>query len=118
MKKCTHVLVALAMTLLTGCSGEKAEIICNVFELVTKVEDSTLVLSINTDLPDNALVVATLSRSYWEEGNSAEYSADYFSEKSTIGDWRAERRIAIEGETWKSALRAKQDEMVQTWAWL
>ena len=139
MKKYTYVLVALAMTLLMGCSGEKTEdkekaphdakqqveakkpaetpiatetqIVCDKFELVTKVTGSTLDLSVDTDLPDNAVVMVNVSRSYLEKGNSATYSADYFSEKSTIGKWKSEHSISIASEDWKTALRAKQEEM-------
>ena len=139
MKKYTLVLVTFAMTLLMGCSGEKAEdtekalegakvkveakgpaevpsvtetqIVCDEFELVTKVTGSTLDLSIDTDLPDNTVVMVSVSRSYWEKDNSAAYSVDYFSEKSIIGKWKSKHRIPIASEKWKSALRAKQEEM-------
>jgi len=139
MKKYTYVLVALAMTLLMGCSGEKTEdkekapdgakpqveakkpaetpiatetqILCDKFELITKVTGSTLDLSVDTDLPDNAVVMVGVSRSYLEKGNSVTYSVDYFSEKSTIGKWKSEHNISIASEDWKTALRAKQEEM-------
>lgn len=135
MKKYAYVLVALAMTLLMGCSGEKTEdkegakpqveankpaetpiatetqIMCNKFELVTKVKGSTLDLSVDTDLPDNTVVMVSVSRSYWEKGNSAAYSVDYFSEKSIIEKWKSKHKIPIASEKWKSALRAKQEEM-------
>ena len=139
MKKYTYVLVALAMTLLMGCSGEKTEdkekapddakpqvaarksaktpiatetqIVCDKFELVTKVTGSTFDLSVDTDLPDNTVVMVSVSRSYLEKGNSATYSVDYFSEKSAIGKWKSEHSVSIAGEEWKTALRAKQEEM-------
>lgn len=139
MKKYTSVLVALAMTLLMGCSGKKTEdkekdserdkpllqakkppekpiatetkILCDKFELVTKVMGSTLDLSVDSDLPDNAVVMVGVSRSYLKKGNSATYSVDYFSEESIIGKWKSKHTISIAGEEWKTALRAKQEEM-------
>lgn len=139
MKKYTYVLVALLMALLMSCSGEKTQdkqkvrddakpqvearkpaetpiatetqIVCDKFELVIKVKGSTLDLSIDTDLPDNAVVMVGVSRSYLEKGNSATYSVDYFSEKSTIEKWKSEHNISIASEDWKTALRAKQEEM-------
>ena len=121
------------MTLLVGCSGERAEdtakaqveakesvevpsaaetqIVCDEFSLVTKVTGSTLDLSVDTDLPDNTVVMVSVSRSYLEKGNSAEYSVDYFSEKGTIGKWKSKHRISIASNKWKSALRAKQEKM-------
>lgn len=139
MKKHTYALVALAMTLLIGCSGEETDhkqkapngakprveakkpaeapiatetqIVCDKFELVTKVTGSTLDFSIDTDLPDNAVVMVSVSRSYLEKGNPAAYSVDFFSEKSTIGKWKSKHSISIASEKWKTALRAKQEEM-------
>ena len=139
MKKYTYVLVALAMTLFMGCSGKKTEdkekaseratplleakkppekpiateiqIICDKFELVTKVTGSTLNLSVDTDLPDNTVVMVSVSRFYWEKGNSATYSLDYFSEKSAIGKWKSEHSISIASEEWKTALRSKQEKL-------
>ena len=88
-----------------------AQVVCNEFKLVTKVTDSTLELSVNTDLPDNAVVMVSVSRSYLEKGNSDRYSLDYFSEKSTIGKWKLEHRISIASENWENALRTKQEKM-------
>lgn len=139
MKRYTYLLVILLIILLMGCVGEKTEniqkfpdsaetqveaniptetsietetqIVCDKFELVTKVTDSTLDLSVDTDLPDNAVVMVSVSRSYLQMGNPDTYSVDYFSEKSTIGKWRSEHGISIDNEKWKEALRTKQEKM-------
>jgi hypothetical protein len=92
-------------------SGAKTQIVCDKFELVTKVTGSTLALSVDTDLPDNTDVTVRVSRSYLEKDNSATYSVDYFWENSTIGKWKSEHSISIDGEDWKTALRAKHEEM-------
>ncbi len=89
----------------------ETQIVCDKFELVTKVTGSTLDFSIDTDLPDNAVVMVSVSRSYLEKGNPATYSVDYFSEKSTIGKWKSKHSISIASEEWKTALRAKQEDM-------
>ncbi|MBN1361704.1 MAG: hypothetical protein JW993_13995 [Sedimentisphaerales bacterium] len=137
MKKRAYVLVVLAMTLVMSCSRERPEseekaqegakpqmearkptetavatgtqIVCDKFELVTKVTDSTLDLSVDTDLPDNAVVMVSVSRSYLKTGDSAAYSENYFSERGTIGKWKSEHRISIADEAWKTALSARQE---------
>lgn len=138
MKKYTYALAIWAMTLLIGCSGEEpnkqqspnsdtpqveakklaevsstneTKIVCDKFKLVTKFTGSTLDFSIDTDLPDNTVVIVTVSRSYLEKGNSDTYSVDYFSETSTIGKWKSNQSISIASEKWKMALKAKQEEM-------
>jgi len=122
------LVLALVITMfLVGCSGKKTEdkkeasvvtpivtetpIVCDKFVLVTKVTGSTLDLSIDTDLPDNTVVMVSVSRSYWEPDNVGEYSIDYFSEKSTIEKWKSEHSISIASEVWNTALRALQDKM-------
>jgi len=85
------------------------QIFCDKLELVTKVTGSTIDLSVDTDLPDNTVVMVSVSRSYLQKGNSATYSENYFSERSTIGKWKSEHRISIADEVWKTALRARQE---------
>ena len=88
-----------------------AQVVCNKFKLVTKVKGSTLDLSVDTDLPDNTVVMVSVSRSYLEKGNPDTYSEDYFSEKSTVGKWKSRHRIFVDSEEWKSSLRTKQEKM-------
>ncbi len=88
-----------------------AQVVCNKFRLLTSVEGSTLVLSVDTDLPDSTVVMVSVSRSYLEKGNPAKYSVDYFSEESTVGKWKSKHRISIASEKWKTALRTKQERM-------
>jgi hypothetical protein len=88
-----------------------AQVVCNKFKLVTKVKGSTLDLSVDTDLPDNTVVMVSVSRSYLEKGNPDTYSVDYLSEKSTVGKWKSRHTIFVDSEEWKSLLRAKQEKM-------
>lgn len=93
-----------------ACTAD-AQVICNKFKLVTKVKGSTLDLSVDTDLPDNTVIMVSVSRSYLEKGNPDMYSEDYFSEKSTVGKWKSRHRILVDSEEWKSSLRTKQEKM-------
>jgi hypothetical protein len=52
-----------------------------------------------------------VSRSYWEVGVESEYSADYFSARSTVGQWRTPHQIDVSDDVWIRALRTKQAEM-------
>lgn len=88
-----------------------AEIICDKFNVVVVIHESSLDFSLDTDLPNNTVLTVTVSRSYFEKGNSAEYSVDYFNEKSIVGRWRATKRISLDNERWMSSLRKKQKDM-------
>ena len=103
------LLIILAVAFITNAAD--AQIVCNKFELVTKVTGSTLDLALDTDLPDNTVVMVSVSRSYLEKGNTATYSVDYFSEKSTVEIWKLLHIVSIDSENWKSALREKQEKM-------
>ena len=139
MKKYIHVPVVLALIFLIDCSGEKAEdteqppdgidlqvesknitevpsatepqIVCDRFELVCKVAGSTFDISIDTDLPDNTVIMVSVSRSYLEKGNASTYSLDYFSDKSTVGEWKSKQGILIDNKEWETTLGDKQEEM-------
>lgn len=125
----------LGVTLLLGCSTERTEepqqvlggvatehvatppnaneteAVCNQFSIITETTDSTLLLSLDTDLPDDTIVMVSVSRSYWETGSSVEYGVDYFEEKSTVGQWRSAQEISIADEEWNSVLADKQRKM-------
>ncbi len=105
-----HVLL-LILTATFFASTADAQVICNKFKLITKATGSKLDLSVNTDLPDNTVVMVSVSRSYLEKGNPVMYSVDYFSEKSTVGKWISEHQISVDSNKWKAALRAKQEKM-------
>lgn len=101
----------LILTVAFIASTADAQVVCNKFKLVTKVKGSTLDLSVDTDLPDNTVVMVSVSRSYLEKGNPDMYSVEYLSEKSTIGKWKSRHTIFVDSEEWKSSLRTKQQKM-------
>jgi len=136
MKIPTCILALLIATFLMYCTSEKTDskkevsekiesqpvemssetetqIVCDIFELITNVTGSTLSLSVETDLPDYAVVMVGVSRTYKEKGSPDKYSVDYFSEKSTIGEWRAAHNISIDSDRWKKALKDKQRNLAQ-----
>lgn len=103
------LLLILTVTFITNTAD--AQVVCNKFKLVSKVTGSKLDVSVDTDLPDNTVVMVSVSRSYLEKGNTDRYSVDYFSEKSNVGKWKSKHRISVDSEKWKSALREKQEKM-------
>ncbi len=109
---------------LTGCSRESAEPVidagpamradavnCDTFELVTNIQGSMLELSLNTDLPDDTVIAVTVDRSYWKQGDSEEQSRRYFSQESTVGEWRNSHEIDIDAAGWNRDLKDFQTKM-------
>lgn len=81
------------------------------FRVKSSLNGNSLNLSIASDLPDNIKVSLSVSRSYWQKDNPSEYSLDYLSEQSTIGQWRSNRTISLDNEMWKAKLAAHQKEL-------
>lgn len=104
---------ALAMSVISAliCSTAYGQIVCDRFQIVTNLRDAALELSVQTDLPDNTLVMVSISRSYLEKGNPATYSCDYLSEKSTVGKWKTKQTVVLDNQKWNETLRDKQEKM-------
>lgn len=103
--------VAITSPFLQSAVASEPTIVCDHFDIVADVNSSTASFAVDTDLPDNAVVMVSVSRTYQERENpGVEYSVDYFSEKSTIGDWRAKHMVPIADQ---AALRAKQQKMAR-----
>lgn len=81
------------------------------FQVDYSLNGNSLDISILTDLPDNIQISLSVSRSYWEKGNSPEYSVDYIYEKSTVRQWKSNRKISLDNQKWTSDLATKQKEM-------
>ena len=104
-------LVAASIAAALGTTVAIADVVCDKFDMKYKVCGKTVELSLDTDLPDNSVLMVSVSRSYFEKGNSTRYSHDYFSERSTVGKWRKTRKISIDSDKWESSLREKQKEL-------
>jgi hypothetical protein len=66
-------------------------------------------VSVNTDLPDETEVMVRIDRSWVNTVEGETYAEDYFSEKSTIGQWRNPRTVDLHYSQFVAGLdRAKQ----------
>ena len=104
-------LVAASIAAAVATTAAVAGVVCNTFEMKYKVSGKTLELSLDTDLPDNSVLMVSVSRSYREAGTSTRYSHDYFSERSTVGKWRRTQKISIDSDEWTASFRQKQKEL-------
>ena len=104
-------LATISALLMFTTLASGAPLICDRFEIVTKISGSTLEVSLETDLPDDTRISITVGRSYWEKGSSEEYSRPYFEQKSTVGEWRRAHEIDIGSARWNKNLKEFQTEM-------
>jgi hypothetical protein len=87
-------------------------LVCDDFNLVTKITGAVLELSVKTDLPDDTIVMVDVSRTYKRKNNRTDYPVRYFGEKSTIGKWKLPRRIFLDSDQWARAFKAKQQLLI------
>ena len=118
------VVVSLGLAAV-GCSGgsdgtaqsavpaEPAGIVCDQFELRWELDGEDLLLAIDTDLPDEGELSVSVSRSYYEVGDDAEYARDYLSVFEPVSRWREPRRIPLDADLWRADLAAHQSRMAE-----
>ena len=94
MKKLFVLLVLCTVIFLSEFS--EAEIVCDKFEIESTLNNDELKVSVKTDLPDTTIVMVSVDRIYYRENDSEAYSDSYFSQKSSIAEWREPRFIKID----------------------
>ena len=93
-----------------------ADAVDNKFNLKwTKADQAGVTLFIDSDLPDNASVMVSVTRVYTatSDGKQDRYSGEYFSEEGTLSQWREPRRITIDSELWVADLIKHQASMAR-----
>ena len=86
-----------------------ADVECNKFKIHCSLSGSMLEIALDTDLPDGAVIMYSVSRSYKIKGNPNSFSVEYLKGKSTVEKLRKKRIISVKHEEWQEALRFKQD---------
>ncbi|NQV19312.1 MAG: hypothetical protein HQ534_12320 [Armatimonadetes bacterium] len=103
----------LLLCLIFICISCLKKITCDKFNLHTSLQDNTLYISIESDLPDYTNIIVSISRSYWQKGETDEYSSiKYFTEKSNLKKWKNTKKILLDNTRWKAKLKIREDRMV------
>ena len=103
------VTIMAALALMFDSSPKK--IVCDRFDVRSELKDNVLKFRIDSDLPDDAIVSVSVSRSYIEKGDSAEYSIAHYYNKTTMFNFKKEQIIQLNNDRWKHWLRKKQVKM-------
>lgn len=99
------------LALIIIASIADAQVVCDKFKIVARLTGSALSFSLDTDLPDNTVVMVSVSRSYFKTGKTDRYPLNYFSEKGTVNTWKLLHIITIDNDIWRSKLRQAQEKM-------
>ena len=97
----------IILLLVSSFSISSTKIICDKFSISHTFENGKLEMNLKTDLPDNTIIMVSVSRSHCEKGDDAEYPIEYFSEKSTVGNWKLKKTIFLNNKKWQEKLTRK-----------
>jgi ribosomal protein S27E len=99
-------------------SGRKATqnngVVCDQFDVIAKVNGGIAEVRLQTDLPDFTNVIVSVSRCHQDKGNpGVQYPINYFSESSTVGEWRARRTIPVPDKLFLDGLQKQKDRLAK-----
>ncbi|MFH0995764.1 MAG: DUF4352 domain-containing protein [Pseudomonadota bacterium] len=87
------------------------QILCDKFSIIAKINNRTLTYSLETDLPDSANVIVSISRSYSRKDVRETNSKDYYNSKKTVGQLRFVNIVKLDDNQWCQTL-AKQQKLM------
>lgn len=102
---------AAAYTFLAASIAAGEEIRCDRFDVQSRLSGDQLTISLDTDCPDFAEIMVSVSRTYYERGSDTAYVHAYFEEKSTVGKWRQPRQVSVAHTKWNSILETHREKM-------
>lgn len=101
--------VIVAAIVMFQCQIALADVVCNKFEVYCSLSGYMLEMTLDTDLPGNAVIIYSVSRSYKIKGNLNSFSVEYLKGKSTVEKLKKKRIVSVKHEEWQEALKFKQD---------
>ncbi|SLM29935.1 exported hypothetical protein [Desulfamplus magnetovallimortis] len=82
---------------------------CDKFEIHAELDNnnSTISISINTDLPKSTLVNITINRMFVNAEDNQKYAIDYFAKKVTVSEWEKTRSITLDQKKWENQFKSQ-----------
>jgi len=94
---------ALALLCIIGCSDSNDglssspdKIVCDKFNLKATIDGQLLKVSVDTDLPDDTILMVSIYRLLNIAYDQEEFSVDYFNERGTVGQWRGWKTVVLD----------------------
>jgi hypothetical protein len=92
----------------SAASSRRTGVVADQFQVGQSLAGDTLTLWVETDLPDATELMVSVARGWYPAGDTRDYSHPYFEESSTVGKWRAPRRVVLDESGWRNGLDEKQ----------
>lgn len=88
-----------------------AKVACLQFDVFCEANSRELVFHLSSDLPNDTIVMVSVSRDYWEDGKGERHSGSYYEEKKTVSDLKQPVRVALDDVAWSGNLNKLQKMM-------
>ena len=96
--------VAVASFVLAGC----ARVTCDRFNVQADLQEGTLTVCIDTDLPDDTDVEVSVSRLVHAKSEAGPCAIHYLSDKGKLSEWRSPRTVSLDHAEWWRELEERQ----------
>lgn len=87
-----------------------SKVFCNRFSLNTILKGKELEFWLGTDLPDNTIVIVSVSRRYWIEGSSGIYSGYYYGKSNFVYELRKPVTVILDDKEWRRQIEKKHKQ--------
>jgi len=94
-------------------TGQPTGVVCDKFDVRAQLKGDKLALAVDTDLPDDTVLMVSVWRTYREKGDKDKYTIDYFSERGTVGRWRGTRTISVNNTEAMKRFEAKRNDLAK-----
>ena len=82
-------------------------VFCRRFDINTVLKGKELKFWLGTDLPNDTIVMVSVSRRYWIRGSSGTYSGSYYGKRSSVQELRKPVTVIIDDNEWKRQIEQK-----------
>lgn len=83
---------------------EHGNVIADTFSVRYDLKGNQLTMSLDTDLPDETTLMASVYRTYKKASSREDYVVDYYSKRSTVGEWRRPQTVTLSNDRWQAEL--------------
>jgi hypothetical protein len=84
-----------------------SKVFCRRFNVNTVLKGKELKFWLGTDLPNDTIVMVSVTRRYWIKGSSGTYSGSYYGKRSSVQELRKPVTVIIDDSEWKRQIEIK-----------
>ena len=86
-----------------------SKVFCRRFDINTLLKGKELKFWLGTDLPNDTIVMVSVSRRYWIKGSSGTYSGSYYGKRSYVQELRRPVTVMLDDTEWKRRIEEKHE---------